>query len=209
MSIQQTPEWFAERCGKLTASRLHEALAKDKSGKGPGITRENYLWDLYCERTTGVPCTDSYVSPAMQLGKDTEALARRAYSFHTDTDVVEVGFVQHPTIPMSGASPDGLVGTDGLIEIKCPNRATHGKMTDDGVIPGKYIMQMQWQIICADRLWCDFVSFNQSFSVEENYFQKRIERDDDMIAMLEKEARAFLAEVDALIERRSKKRTTA
>ena len=196
MSIQGTDQWKAERCGRLTASRLADALAKIKTGWG--ASRDNYAAELVAERLTGVPY-ESYTSPAMQWGKDTEALARRAYAFHEDAEIQEAGFVPHPTIAMSGASPDGLVGDDGLVEIKAPLTATHIKTLRGASIDGKYLTQMMWQMACTGRLWCDWVSFDPRLPEEMNYFCKRVTRDDALIAKLETDAKVFLSEVDALV----------
>lgn len=123
MTEQRTPEWFAERLGKITASRIADVVGKTKSG-GYGAARKNYLAELLCQRLTGRQ-EDKFTSAAMQHGTDTEPAARAMYMLETGADVSETGFIPHPSIAMSGASPDGLVGTDGLIEIKCPNTATH------------------------------------------------------------------------------------
>jgi hypothetical protein len=119
-----------------------------------------------------------------------------------DADVTEVGFVGHPTIAQSGASPDGLVGADGLVEIKCPNTATHIATLLDGKVPAKYITQMQWQLACVPaRQWCDFVSFDPRMPAELQLFIQRVPRDDATIADLEEQVRGFLLEIDATIRK--------
>ena len=154
---QGTAEWHAARCGKVTASRIADVIAKTKSG--PSASRGNYMAELVCERLTGVP-QDSYKSPAMEWGTNNEPLARLAYESAGGVLVTEVGFVSHPTIIDAGASPDGLVGDDGLLEIKCPNTATHIDTLLSGKVPERYNTQMQWQMACTNRQWCDYVSFD-------------------------------------------------
>src|SRR5262245_12506754 len=138
MSIQGTAEWHAERLGKVTASRIADVVAKTKTGWG--ASRANYMAELVAERLTGIP-QDTYVNVAMQWGLDHEAEARAAYEFRRDVEVIEVGFVSHPDIAESGASPDGLIGIDGLVEIKCPNTATHIETLLGTPFAEKYILQ--------------------------------------------------------------------
>lgn len=194
---QRSEEWFAARLGKVTASRVSDVIAKTKSGWGSG--RRNYMSQLLCERLTGLQ-QDSFTNAAMQWGTEIEPRARAAYKFVTDNDVLEVGFVDHPTIGMSGASPDGLVGDMGLIEIKCPNTATHLDTLLNGTIPDKYIVQMQWQMACTGADWCDFVSFDPRIGQDHEYWCKRIDRDDTRIGELEEMVAAFLSELDDMME---------
>lgn len=195
---QRSPEWFAARLGKATASRMADICARTKTGWG--ASRANYLAELVCERLTGQP-TQGYVNSAMQWGTDTEPQARDAYRFLTDNHVEEVGFIDHPSIAMSGASPDGLVGEFGMVEIKCPNTAQHIKTLSDDMIEGKYVLQMQWQMACAGRQWCDFVSFDPRMPAGMDVWIRRVERDDAQIAELEEMVVAFLAEVDETVAR--------
>jgi len=157
--VQGTPEWFAARLGKVTASRISDMIAKTKTGWG--ADRKNYQAELVVERLTGVP-TVSFSNAAMQWGTETEPQARAAYTFFTDASVEEVGLLDHPTIPLSAASPDGIVGDDGLLEIKCPNTATHIKTLLSKDVPDRHIPQIQWQMACSGRQWCDFVSLRSS-----------------------------------------------
>jgi putative phage-type endonuclease len=191
--IQGSPEWFAARCGKLTASSIADAIAKTKTGWG--ASRANVMARLIAERLTGAP-GESYQNKEMQWGSETEPLARDAYEFYADVDVEQVGFIVHPTIAESGASPDGLVGADGLIEIKCPNTATHIDTLLGESIPGKYTLQMQWQMACTGRKWCDFVSFDPRMPGRMRLFAKRVARDDVLIASLTKDVELFLRELD-------------
>lgn len=189
-------DWLRARCGSLGASQIHEAIARTKTGWG--ASRANLRATLTAERLTGVPA-ESFVSAAMQHGIDTEPAARLAYEFLTNQTVVEVGLFLHPTIAGSHASPDGLVGDDGLIEAKCPNTATHIDTLLTETIDSKYIIQMQWQMACTGRKWCDFISYDPRLSPEMQLFTKRVFRDDVMIASLEKEVRQFLEELDAQV----------
>ena len=195
---QRSPEWFAARLGKATASSIADIVAKTKSGYS--TSRANYAAQLVAERLTGV-AAERYSNAAMQHGTETEPQARAAYTFLTDRDVVEVGFIDHPRIPMTGASPDGLVGIDGLIEIKCPYTATHIDTLLSQKVPDKYIIQMSWQMACTGRMWCDYVSFDPRLPADLQLFVKRVQRDDAHIAMLEAEVSAFLAEVETTISK--------
>jgi putative phage-type endonuclease len=192
MIVQGSPEWFDARLGKLTASRIADALARTKSGWG--ASRANYLAELVTERLTGVPA-ESFTTPAMQRGSDLEADARAAYEFQKDLDVEPVGFVPHPTIGDAGASPDGLVGEDGLVEFKCPNTSTHLQTLLGEPVAAKYVKQMQWQMACTGRAWCDFASFDPRLPEPMQLFIQRFDRDDKLIREMEAEAVEFLAEV--------------
>lgn len=195
--IQGTEAWHALRLGKVTASRVADVVAKTKSGYA--ASRANYLAELVLERLTGNRA-EGFTSAAMQWGTDQEPVARQRYEFETDCEVSEVAFVDHPRIVMSGASPDGLVGDLGLVEIKAPNSATHLDTLKTGVVPARYVTQMLWQMACTGRAWCDFVSFDPRFPAEHELFIQRVHRDDARIAELEAEVIAFLAEVASDIE---------
>jgi len=188
---QRTDDWFAARVGKVTASRVADVVAKTKSGYS--TSRENYMAQLVCERLTGKPA-ESFTNSAMQWGTDTEPLARAAYEAHMDVLVDEVGFINHPSIVNSGASPDGLVGADGLIEIKCPNTATHIDTLLNQAVPKKYADQIFWQMACTNRDWCDFVSYDPRLPSDLQLFIKRIPRDNQYIRLLESEVTEFLQE---------------
>ncbi len=195
---QGTQEWFMARLGKVTASRVADIIAKTKSGYS--TSRQNYLAQLVVERMTQKP-TETYSNAAMQWGTDTEPLARAAYEIKHDLMVSEIGFVPHPSIAMSGASPDGLVSNNGLIEIKCPNTATHIETLLNDTIKSEYKTQMQWQMACTGRLWTDFVSFDPRMPEKHQMKIIRVNRDDKTIQMLEDEVRKFLLEVTKTIER--------
>ncbi len=189
---QGSPEWFAARCGKVTASRISDLMAKTKTGWGAG--RANYMAELVAERLSGT-VAEGYTNAAMKHGTETEPQARAAYQFFRDADVAEVGFVLHPAIDLSGCSPDGLVGTDGMVEIKCPNTATHIETLLGGSIPDKYLKQMQWQMRCCERSWCDFVSFDPRLPTRMQLFVQRVPYAKEDIAEIESAVLVFLKEI--------------
>lgn len=195
---QGTPEWFAARLGNVTASRVADVIAKTKSGYS--ASRENYMAQLICERMTGT-VAESYTNAAMQWGIEQEQYARAAYESFADVLVDQVGYVQHPRIERAGASPDGLVGLFGLLEIKSPQSNTHIETLITEQVPTKYITQMQWQMLCTGRAWCDFVSFDPRLPNGLQMFVKRVEFDTEYAATLEIEVVKFLAELDTKISK--------
>ena len=195
---QGTPEWFAARLGNVTASRVADVIAKTKSGYS--ASRDNYMAQLICERMTNT-VAESYTNAAMQWGTETEPLARAAYESLADVLVDEVGYIAHPTIERAGASPDGLIGLFGLLEIKCPNTATHIDTLISEQVPTKYITQMQWQMSCTGRTWADFVSFDPRLPSGLQMFVKRVEFDAEYVAMLKEEVIKFLTELDTKISK--------
>lgn len=193
---QLSDEWFAARLGKVTASRIADVVATTRSGWG--ASRANYAAELIVERLTGAP-VERFQNAAMKHGVDTEPLARDAYEFYSGATVAAVGFVDHPTIAMTGASPDGLVGADGLLEIKCPQTATHIESLLGGPLAERYLLQVQWQMACTGRQWCDFVSFDPRMPESMKYLCRRIKRNDEQIAGLEKAVSVFLAEINVKV----------
>jgi putative phage-type endonuclease len=193
---QRTPEWFAARLGKVTASKVADVIAKTQTGYS--TSRANYMAQLVCERMTGTQA-ESFSNAFMQWGTDQEPLARAAYEAAQDVLVNETGFVIHPTIAEAGASPDGLVGDDGLIEIKCPITATHIDTLLSEKVPAKYITQMMWQMACTGRQWCDFVSFDPRMPAGLQIFIKRIAYNETVAKGLEKEVKEFLTELETKI----------
>jgi len=191
--VQGSDVWFAQRIGKATASRISDIVAKTKSGYS--TSRANYMAQLVVERMTN-QVAESYTNAAMEWGTTNEPFARAAYEAKTGVLVDEVGAIDHPTIAMSAASPDGLVGDDGCLEIKCPNTATHIDTVLGGEIAKKYYDQMQWQMACAERDWCDFVSFDPRMPEGLQLFIKRVPRSNLYIHELEGEVIQFLKEVD-------------
>jgi putative phage-type endonuclease len=192
MMEQRTDDWFAARLGKVTASRVADVIVKTKTGYGAG--RANYMADLVVERLTGQKAS-SFTNAAMEWGTEQEPNAKAAYAAKTGILVEDVGFIDHPTVAMSGASPDGLA-EDGLVEIKCPNTATHLEYIFDGKPPQKYVTQMQWQMACAGKPWCDFVSYDPRLPERLQLLVVRVPRDDDYIKILEQEVTIFLQELD-------------
>lgn len=196
MIQQGSEEWFAARLGKITASRVSDVMAKTKTGYG--ASRGNYMMELLCQRLTGRR-EDGYTSPAMQRGIEVEPLARSSYEVLTGLVVAEAPFITHPEYPAIGASPDGIVGDCGLIEIKCPNTAQHVACLRSGKPDSKYIWQMQCQMACAGADWCDFVSFDDRMPEPLQMFVSRVHRDDKAIQEMLEECRLFLDEL-AMIE---------
>ena len=196
MIVQGSPEWFALRCGKVTASRVADVIARTKTGWG--ASRANYAAELIAERLTGTSAP-GFTNAAMQWGTDQEPYARAAYEAASGVSVYECAFVVHPEIVASGASPDGLVGDDGLLEVKCPNTATHLDTLLSAEIPGKYLTQMQWQMACTGRQWCDFASFDPRMPETMRLFVQRVPRDHSVIVGLESDVTEFLAEIDGKV----------
>jgi putative phage-type endonuclease len=193
---QRTEEWFAQRLGKVTASKVADLMAKTKSGYS--TSRDNYMAQLVVERITNTKA-DSFSNAAMEWGTTQEPFARAAYESLIGTMVEEIGFVQHPTIHWAGASPDGLVDDDGLVEIKCPNTATMIDTLLTGKVPQKYYIQMQMQMACTQRAWCDYAVFDPRMPAKAQLFVKRVPRDDAFIAEMEAEIINFLVEVDVQV----------
>lgn len=196
--LQRSDAWYQERLGCATASRVSDIIARTKSGWG--ASRSNYAAQLVVERLTMQP-QENYVNSAMQHGIVAEPLAKIAYEFMYSTTIMDVGFIRHPSIVMSGASPDGLINDDGLIEVKCPSSATHIETLLGGSVPGKYVAQIQFQMACTGRQWCDFVSFDPRLPESMRLFVRRLDRDSEYIAALESMISEFLAEVDGTIRR--------
>jgi len=202
---QRTDEWYQARLSKVTASRMSDVLAKTKTGYS--ISRQNYLVQLVTERLTGQKADSFFMNQAMQDGVDREPIARKLYEVLNDVIVTEVGFFDHPTIAMSGASPDGAVNSKedgkyvGLIEIKCPIETTHTNTLISKTVPSKYMPQIQWQMasVSPNVKWVDFISYNPNFPDTMQLFVARVDRDNAYIAELEAEVIKFLDEVEQTI----------
>ena len=194
MIEQGTEAWLQLRLGKVTASRVADIMAKTKTGVS--ASRGNYLIELALQRVTG-NIEPMYTNDAMAWGTATEPQARVDYEVKTGNFVDQIAFVEHPTIEWFGCSPDGLVGNNGLIEIKCPNSATHWATIKDNKPPNKYVIQMQTQMACTNRQWCDFVSFDPRMPERSQLFICRVERDQTMIDEIEVEVMKFLNEVES------------
>lgn len=191
--IQGSDEWKAARCGSLGASRLHEAIARTRSGWG--ASRENLLADLLVERLTGCP-SDSFTTQAMRNGIEREPEARAAYAFEFGVDVAEIGLARHPRIKGTHCSPDGVISEFGLLEIKCCANATHlGALLGDQ-IPEKYIVQCQWQMCVMGRQWADLAYYSPNFPEEMRLFVRRVHRDEARIDILEEQVEEFLGELE-------------
>ena len=201
MMVQGSPEWHQARLGKVTASRFSDVAAKIKTGWG--ASRAKYMGELIAESLTHEP-TPSFSNAAMQHGTDTEPQAAAAYAFYTDAELELVGFVDHPKIDQAGCSPDRLIGKDGLVEIKCPQTHTHIDTLLGESVPKKYMEQMQWQLACTKRKWCDFVSFDPRMPPETQLFIQRVERDKERITELEGMVVEFLTEMNEKIDRLTK-----
>ena len=196
MVEQGSPEWHSARVGSLGASQIKDAFAKTKSGWG--ASRKNLVAQIVAERMTG-EASEFFCSADMARGNELEPEARRAYEFMTGNTVAEVGLYKHPTIPGTHASPDGLVGDDGLTEIKCPRTSTHIDYILGGTPPAQYVPQMLWQMACSGRKWCDFVSYDRRMPIEHQLFIVRLDRDDEAIKQMEADCAEFLREVEEII----------
>jgi putative phage-type endonuclease len=192
MTEQRTEAWYAEKLGRLSASRVYDIIPGKRGSYLE--SRNRLMWEVLAERITGKR-TEKYVTAAMQYGIDMEPVARAAYTFTTHEDVVETGFHVHPTISGLGASPDGLVGTDGLLEIKVPNTETALKAWAGEEIDPRYMYQMQCQMACTGRQWCDFVVYDPRLPLKLELYIKGVKRDKLVVELIEYEARKFLAEL--------------
>lgn len=196
--IQGSEEWIQFRLGKASGSRMKDIMSNGRSGN-PSATRKNYMMELLCERLTSVQGgPDLSRNAAVQRGTELEPLARSAYEIDTGRIVIETGCFSHPVIEGFIASPDGLIGADGLLECKCPNTATHVATIQREAHDPQYEWQMLAQMACTGRAWVDFVSFDDRLPEELQYVCHRFNRDDKRIAEMEKEVQLFLAELAEL-----------
>jgi hypothetical protein len=196
---QNTPEWLIERIGSVTASRVKDAVATLKRG-GESAARASYKLELLTEIITG-RAFEHYVSREMDFGTENEPLARGAYEINQGVEVERIGYIRHPRIPRTGASPDGLVGPYGLVEFKVPNTTTHLSYLLAGEVPEEYLPQLNWQLACAGRAWVDFVSYDPRLPEEFGLFVKRWNRDEKVIAELELQVACFIEEIDAMCQK--------
>lgn len=199
---QGTAEWLAMRVGIVTGSRVADVMRKLKTKNSEAAERQNYKAELVCEILTGLSA-EHYITPAMQWGIDNEIFARNAYEVEV-APIEQIGFALHSRIARFGASPDALVGSDGLAEFKCPTTATHIDYIIQGVVPPEYQPQMLAEMACAERQWCDFVSYDPRLPKRYQLFVRRFERDDERIKQMEAEVEKFLAEVDEQIAKLAK-----
>ena len=198
---QGTAEWLSARAGLITASRIADLMAKTKTGES--ASRANYRGQLVAERLTGKP-QESFTNAAMQWGTDQEPMARSAYEIAHGEMIEQVGLILHSSIPLTGASPDGLIGDKGLIEIKCPNTSTHIDYAVSGKPPNKYLLQMLWQMECTGREWCDFVSYDPRMPEDMQLFIVRVNRDEKRISEICEEVMKLNAEIEEQINQLKK-----
>lgn len=194
---QGTPEWLLARCGKLTASRFDAVLAKGV-GKAPSKTRQSYLYEVASEILTGQP-QDSYTNDAMAYGTLTEPEARQTYANVEQVPVGLVGFVEMNE--RVGCSPDGFIGTNGLLEIKCPKTSTQIQRVLASVFPSEYLPQVQGQLWVCEREWCDFLSYDGRINGPASYFKVRVYRDEQYIKTLSDGVSQFIEELEKTLER--------
>ena len=202
---QGSAEWAQARAGRVTASRIDAVLSRARDRKSEGSTRRKYKAQIVAEILTGKPQEGAFSNRAMEEGIENEPFARAAYEVKKMEAVDTVGFVLHPTIERAGASPDGLVATDGLVQFKCPEPQTHLGYLLEGVVPSDYEPQMLWEMACTGRTWCDFVSYCPVFPAPHDLLIVRFNRDDKRILEITAEVGVFLKEADAIIERLNRK----
>lgn len=195
MTEQRTEAWFTARLGCLTSSRVYDIIPGSR-GAYPAA-REHLLYELLAERITGNR-VEKYVTAAVQWGVDMEPVARDAYSLGMGVDVIETGFHLHPSIPRFGASPDGMVGDDGLLEIKAPLTETALKAWAGKDIDPRYNYQMQTQLLVTKREWCDFVIYDPRLPAQLELYVRRVKRDRFIAELIEFQARKFLEELHSL-----------
>jgi hypothetical protein len=197
---QGTEEWTAYKMGRISGSRLQDILAEPKTKGQRSASWRNYMAELCVERLTGKSSTH-FTSKAMDYGTETEPLARMEYEARNLVNVEQVGFIDHPTIPMCGVSPDGLIGLDGGFESKCPNTATHiDRLFGEG-LESRYFAQVQWGMECSGRHWWDFVSFDPDLPENCQFYCKRIMRDEPFLINARTKVIEFQAELEAMIEK--------
>lgn len=203
-TLQRSDDWHAKRCGKVTASRIKDMNAVPKKGKQYNALTLTIL----SERITGVQ-EESKPNTLMQWGIDQEPFAVIAYENETGAFVLDVGLVDHPAIKMSGASPDGLVGKEGQLEIKCPSTTTHLNTILAQEVPAEHIPQITWQLACTRREWCDFVSYDPRLPEHLQLFIKRVFAKDLDIAGVELQVIAFNRVVDSAMSQLAQKELAA
>ncbi len=202
---QRAQSWHQARLGCVTASRIADVMARTKSGYG--AARQTYMRQILAERISGMP-TETIPSPAMRWGTQVEPFAVAVYEEWTQIETLTAGFIRHPNFQFAGASPDRLIGEYGLLEVKCPTTPTHIDTLLSGEIAERYVLQMQWQMACTGRRWCDFVSFDPRLPPDYQCFVARIERNDELIGRLEAEVSSFLVAIEHRLDVLAAARTT-
>lgn len=198
-AAQGSEEWFAARCGRVTASRMKDVLASGRSG-APSATRAAYMGELIAETLTGRPANAFQGNADTERGNELEPMARAEYETRRGVLALTTGLVIHPRIERSGASPDGLVGDDGLLELKCPRIHTHIGYLLGKEPPPQYLPQMAWQCACTERSWVDFASYCPEMPEHLQLFVVRYTPTMDYLRELEAAVTAFLAEMDTKLE---------
>lgn len=193
-NAQHTQGWWDDRLRKVTASRIGDVTRRLKRG-GWGADRDNYLREKVAEWITGKNRDRKKVA-SLDYRLELEPDARAEYEFQNDCEVVTVGFIDHPRIPNAGASPDGLVGAEGGVEIKCLDSQGHIDLILAGGIDEDYILQCHFGMACTGRQWWDFVAYCPEMPQEGRLWVQRVERDEAKIAEIESDVIEFLAEVD-------------
>ncbi len=201
--LQRTNEWFADRCGRFTASRFFDVLATNKRTGEPLKAYHDLIWQVVVERMTGKP-VEGAQGIALAWGQEVEPFARSAYELETGNVVIETGLILHPVFTFAGASPDGLLGDDGILELKSPkSSAVHLQRFIDGM-PEEYRAQVQGQLWCSGRKWADFCSYDPRQKEKFQLLRIRVERDEAYIANLESavlRAEVAAQELQAKLER--------
>lgn len=203
MNAQGTQEWLFDRLGHMTSSGAIDAISFLKNGK-ESAARKKYKVQVVTERLTGIP-RDSYLERLriIKWGKEQEENARLAYEFVTGNEVTEVGFIKHSTIKNLGASPDGLILKNGLVEFKCPESTTHIDYILAGVVPDEYKPQMLDQLLVTERDWCDFVSYDPRLDINNRLFIVRFQPTTQEIIEFRNQAKDFLKETQDLFDQLS------
>jgi len=194
---QGSADWLRARCGSIGSSRIKDAVDVLKKG-GESAKRRNYRMEIIAERLTG-KSTDHYVSEAMEWGNEFEAMARTEYELKTGNSVDLYGLIYHPGLEFAHASPDGLIGTDGAIEIKCPRSNTHLEWMLAGEVPEEHRDQCYWVMACTERSYCDFVSFDPRMPEDLQLFVRPLDRDEERIRQLAEGAIQFNFEVECAL----------
>ena len=205
--LQGSEEWHQARCGSVGSSDAPRVVRRVKSG-GYSADRDSLMAEKVLERLTGVPF-EKYKTAAMQQGTEREPEARMTYALIKGVEVEQIGLIPHPGIKGSHCSPDGLIGLDGIVELKCPQPPAHLDLLLTGQISSDYTTQMMWQLCCTGRAWADFVSFNPDFPGPMQLFVKRVRADARLIGEMEREIAIFIGELEAKVNKLSRRYAVA
>jgi len=188
---QLSDEWIKARLGSIGGSSISAVCAK-----GKGKTRETLLYRLAGEILSGEKY-EGYQNQHMERGIELESKARELYEFSHDCEVYQVGLIR--LSPHKHCSPDGLVESDGIIEIKCPIPSVHICTIDKDKIPPEYVKQIQWNLHISEREYCDFISYCPIIKARPEWV-KRMERDEALIEEMDKEADQFIEHLNKIVE---------